>query len=58
MATIANMGAEIGATCTTFPYNYRMKAYLEATGRAGHASLADSFRDNLVSGIIYQARFT
>ncbi len=49
MATIANMGAEIGATCTTFPYNSRMRNYLQATGRAGHASLADSFHNNLVA---------
>lgn len=33
MATICNMGAEIGATTSVFPYNYRMKTYLEKTGR-------------------------
>jgi aconitate hydratase len=33
MATICNMGAEIGATCSTFPYNERMYKYLESTQR-------------------------
>ncbi len=44
MATICNMGAEIGATTSLFPYNKRMHDYLVATGRGGAASLADSFR--------------
>lgn len=35
MATICNMGAEIGATTSVFPYNHRMKKYLDKTGRAG-----------------------
>lgn len=35
MATICNMGAEIGATTSVFPYNHRMRTYLEKTGRAG-----------------------
>ena len=39
-ATIANMGAEIGATCSVFPYDARMEAYLRATGRGGIADLA------------------
>ena len=47
MATIANMGAEIGATCSTFPYNSRMAEYLKATERAGLASAADSFKEHL-----------
>lgn len=33
MATICNMGAEIGATTSVFPYNHRMRTYLEKTGR-------------------------
>lgn len=33
MGTICNMGAEIGATTSVFPYNSRMRSYLEATGR-------------------------
>ena len=35
MATICNMGAEIGATTSVFPYNHRMSHYLKATGRQG-----------------------
>ena len=41
-ATITNMGAEVGATCSIFPYDARMSAYLRATGRAGIADLADA----------------
>src|SRR6266403_6126500 len=33
MATICNMGAEIGATTSLFPFNDRMYAYLKATKR-------------------------
>jgi aconitate hydratase len=47
LGTIANMGAEIGATCSTFPYNGRMADYLKSTERAGIANLADSFKENL-----------
>lgn len=35
MATICNMGAEIGATTSVFPYNSRMRDYLRATKRNG-----------------------
>ncbi|MBN3293112.1 ACON protein, partial [Polypterus senegalus] len=48
MATICNMGAEIGATTSVFPYNHRMKTYLNKTGRSEIAALADEFKDNLV----------
>uniref|UniRef100_A0A2K6LFZ7 Aconitase 2 n=1 Tax=Rhinopithecus bieti TaxID=61621 RepID=A0A2K6LFZ7_RHIBE len=48
MATICNMGAEIGATTSVFPYNQRMKKYLSKTGRADIANLADEFKDHLV----------
>ncbi len=34
MGTICNMGAEIGATTSMFPYNSRMNDYLSATGCA------------------------
>jgi len=44
MATICNMGAEIGATTSMFPYNKRMHDYLVATGRGGIAALADAFQ--------------
>ena len=47
MATMANMGAEIGATCSTFPYSSRMGDYLRATERASTASLAESFAEHL-----------
>ncbi|WIA23227.1 hypothetical protein OEZ85_000001 [Tetradesmus obliquus] len=47
MATICNMGAEIGATTSMFPYNKRMHDYLVATGRGGAAALADAFKENL-----------
>ena len=39
--TICNMGAEVGATTSTFGYDERMAAYLKATGRAEVAELAD-----------------
>uniref|UniRef100_A0A7I2V6A6 Aconitase 2 n=1 Tax=Homo sapiens TaxID=9606 RepID=A0A7I2V6A6_HUMAN len=48
MATICNMGAEIGATTSVFPYNHRMKKYLSKTGREDIANLADEFKDHLV----------
>jgi aconitate hydratase len=40
--TICNMGAEIGATTSLFPYDRRMSDYLKATGRARVAAMADS----------------
>ncbi|MCB9206153.1 MAG: aconitate hydratase [Ignavibacteriales bacterium] len=39
--TICNMGAEIGATTSTFAYDEKMAAYLSATGRADVAELAN-----------------
>ncbi|CAE6449785.1 unnamed protein product [Rhizoctonia solani] len=47
MATICNMGAEIGATTSLFPYNERMGDYLRATKRGEIASYAKSFQHNL-----------
>ncbi|KAL0575035.1 aconitate hydratase [Marasmius crinis-equi] len=41
LATIANMGAEVGATTSTFPYTSNMQAYLHATGRGPVARAAD-----------------
>jgi hypothetical protein len=41
LATVANMGAEVGATTSTFPYSENMRAYLNATGRAPVALAAD-----------------
>lgn len=40
-ATITNMGAEIGATCSVFPYDTRMSTYLTVTDRKEIATLAD-----------------
>lgn len=42
-ATICNMGAELGATTSTFPYDKRMAAYLRAIGRGETADLADQY---------------
>ncbi len=39
-ATITNMGAELGATTSVFPFDARMAAYLMATGRGDLAELA------------------
>ncbi|RWS30260.1 putative aconitate hydratase-like protein, partial [Leptotrombidium deliense] len=47
MGTICNMGAEIGATTSVFPYNRRMRDYLIATNRKEIADLADSNKDLL-----------
>ncbi|XP_050683483.1 probable aconitate hydratase, mitochondrial [Leptidea sinapis] len=44
MATICNMGAEIGATTSVFPFNSRMEAYLKSTGRGDIASAAAANR--------------
>ena len=46
-ATICNMGAEIGATCSVFGYDSHMAQYLRATGRADIAAAADEVRDHL-----------
>jgi aconitate hydratase len=46
-ATICNMGAEIGATCSLFAYDDRMAAYLSATGREEVAALANNVREHL-----------
>lgn len=46
-ATICNMGAEIGATCSVFAYDEKMAAYLKATERAEVAALADDIREHL-----------
>lgn len=47
--TICNMGAEIGATTSTFGYDDSMKRYLEATGRAEVAAMADQVREHLTA---------
>ena len=45
--TICNMGAEIGATTSLFPYDANMGQYLKATGREAIADAADKVRDEL-----------
>ena len=47
MATICNMGAEIGATTSLFPFNHRMTDYLNATKRPEIAKYAKAFEHNL-----------
>jgi len=45
--TITNMGAEIGATTSLFPFDARMADYLRGTGRAALADLAERHADLL-----------
>jgi aconitate hydratase len=47
MATICNMGAEIGATTSVFPFNKRMVDYLNATQRSEIAQYATRFAHTL-----------
>ena len=47
--TITNMGAELGATTSVFPFDDRMATYLRATDRAEIAKLADAHRELLVA---------
>ena len=46
-ATICNMGAEIGATCSVFGYDQHMSDYLKATGRGDIATAADTVTEHL-----------
>ena len=48
-ATICNMGAEIGATCSVFPYDSRMETYLKYTNREEIANLANENKELLVA---------
>ena len=48
-ATICNMGAEIGATCSIFPYDDRMETYLNYTNRKDLAELANQNKKLLVA---------
>lgn len=45
--TICNMGAEIGATTSTFGYDDSMNRYLKSTGREDVANLADKIKEHL-----------
>jgi aconitate hydratase len=48
-ATICNMGAELGATTSIFPYDERMATYLKATERSELAGLADKYKHLLTA---------
>src|SRR6266542_299814 len=47
--TITNMGAELGATTSVFPFDQKMVAYLKITERADIAKLAEANRERLVA---------
>ena len=48
-ATITNMGAELGATTSVFPFDRRMADYLRATGRSEVAKLAEGLAEHLTA---------
>lgn len=48
-ATITNMGAELGATTSVFPFDQRMVTYLKATRREDIAKLAQEYKEHLVA---------
>lgn len=54
-ATITNMGAELGATSSVFPYDERMARYLEATHRGALAQLAEQHRALLTADVECEA---
>ena len=47
--TICNMGAEVGATTSTFGYDQSMERYLRATGRDDVADAANDVKDYLTA---------
>ncbi|CAN3357052.1 aconitate hydratase, mitochondrial [Diutina catenulata] len=49
MGTICNMGAEIGATTSVFPYNNAMAEYLNATGRSDIAEFANLYKNDFLT---------
>ncbi|CAD6185650.1 unnamed protein product [Caenorhabditis auriculariae] len=49
MGTICNMGAEIGATTSVFPFNKSMYKYLEATNRKAIADEAQKYKEILTA---------
>ena len=48
-ATICNMGAEIGATTSIFPYDESINRYLRSTDRSDVAELADKYQQHLTA---------
>jgi aconitate hydratase len=49
MGTVGNMGAEVGATCSIFPYNAGMADYLRLTNRSSIADLATTYQHDLTA---------
>ncbi|MCB0407762.1 MAG: aconitate hydratase [Bdellovibrionales bacterium] len=47
--TITNMGAELGATTSIFPYDAKMESFLRATKRGALADLANKYKDILAA---------
>lgn len=47
MGTIGNMGAEVGATCTIFPYTTSMADYLHKTRRSDIVAAANEYKHDL-----------
>ncbi len=47
--TICNMGAEIGATTSTFGYDESMERYLRSTGREDVADMANGVKEHLTA---------
>ena len=43
-ATITNMGAELGATCSVFPYDFSMSKYLKATNRSAQVKVIEQYK--------------
>jgi aconitate hydratase len=54
-ATICNMGAEIGATCSLFPADQHTVEYLRATGREGIAALVEERLGSLEADLEVEA---
>ena len=48
-ATICNMGAEVGATCSIFGYDTAMSKYLASTGRSEISRLAEGVKEHLTA---------
>lgn len=55
-ATICNMGAELGATCSIFPYDDHADSYLRSVGRGSVADLACNVIDDLRADLEVEAK--
>ncbi|MCD7849217.1 MAG: aconitate hydratase [Parabacteroides sp.] len=55
-ATICNMGAEVGATTSLFPFDLNMATYLRATGRDSIAEWATAISDDLEADMDVRAQ--